>query len=305
MKNRPLHPVSVPVSASRPGLKELLDRLAASTDASYLSLDPLEIVRRYRDPLDLEVAGLFAAMLSLGRAELIRRAAAGVLDRMGPSPGRFVRRYDPVKKGGVFRGFVYRFFGEKDLDLLSWRLRTVLAETGTVGRAFSSGFSPEHPDVGPALSAFVRRLTAIPVPAALKPAARPGSGLRHFLADPAEGSACKRLNLYLRWMVRRDGLDLGLWRDVPASKLVIPLDTHVARFGRRLGLTRRSAADWKMALEITAALRAFDPADPVKYDFALCTAGKLRACPDPSDPGGCSGCPFGEFCVLRPGGARA
>jgi uncharacterized protein (TIGR02757 family) len=285
--------------STRPGLKELLDGLVASTGASYLSLDPLEIVRRYQDPLDIEVAGLFAAALALGRAELIRKAASEALDRMGGSPGRFVRDYDPVRKGGAFRGFVYRFFREADLDLLCFRLRPVIREHGTVGRYFSKGVAPEHADIGPALSAFVRGLSDPPVPKSLQSALKPGSGLRHFLADPAAGSACKRLNLFLRWMVRSDGLDFGIWKDIPASKLVIPLDTHIARIGRRLGLTRRSAQDWKMAIEITEALRRFDPDDPVKYDFALCTAGKLQACPEPLDRGACPDCPFTEFCVEK------
>lgn len=311
---RPIHKNRVP--SPSPGLKELLDGLALSTDASYLSLDPLEIVRRYEDPLDIEIAGMFACALALGRVDLIRKAASDALERMGPSPGRFVRDYDPVRKGGVFRGFVYRFFREADLDLLSLRLGGAVREHGTLGQFFAKGYSPDHADIGPALSAFVRGLSGAdrspsgverrvpdgvegPVPKSLRKAMAPRSGLRYFLADPADGSACKRLNLFLRWMVRKDGLDFGIWSGIPASKLVIPLDTHVARIGRRLGLTQRSAADWKMAVEITEVLRGFDPEDPVKYDFALCTAGKLQACPDPPDRGPCPDCPFAGFCVEK------
>jgi uncharacterized protein (TIGR02757 family) len=296
----PIHPICpTRVPSSPAGLKEMLDSLAASTDASFLSLDPLEIVHKYEDPLDIEIAGIIAAALALGRAELIRKAASDALNRMGGSPGRFVRDYDPVRKGGVFRGFVYRFFREADLDLLCLRIGDAVRGYGTVGRFFANGFSPDHADIGPALSAFVRGLSDAPVPKSLRQAMEPGSGLRHFLADPADGSACKRLNLYLRWMVRKDGLDFGIWPDIPASKLVIPLDTHVARIGRRLGLTARSSADWKMAVEITEALRRFDPDDPVKYDFALCTAGKQQACPDPLDRGACPDCPFAGFCVEK------
>ncbi|MDM7925900.1 MAG: TIGR02757 family protein, partial [bacterium] len=305
---RPIHTNRVPSPPA--GLKELLDRLALSTDASYLKLDPLEIVRRYEDPLDIEIAGMFACGLALGRADLIRKAASDALERMSPSPGRFIRNYDPVRKGGAFRGFVYRFFREADLDLLSLRLGNAVREHGTLGRFFAKGYSPDHADIGPALSSFVRGLSGSdrapggvegPVPKSLRQAMGPRSGLRHFLADPADGSACKRLNLYLRWMVRKDGLDFGIWSGIPASKLVIPLDTHVARIGRRLGLTARSAADWKMAIEITEVLRGFDPEDPVKYDFALCTAGKLQACPDPPDRGACPECPFRGFCVEKNG----
>ena len=123
--------------------------------------------------------------------------------------------------------------------------------------------------------------------------------MRYFFSSPAGGSACKRLNLYLRWMVRHDpGLDLGLWTEVPPSRLVIPLDTHVARIARYVGLSSRNTADWKMALEVTRALREFDPGDPVKYDFAICRLGILDYCPRKRDALKCAACLLKPVCTL-------
>jgi uncharacterized protein (TIGR02757 family) len=103
-------------------------------------------------------------------------------------------------------------------------------------------------------------------------------GVRYFFPSASGGSGCKRLNLYLRWMVRRDAIDLGVWSRLPASVLVVPLDTHVIRVGRCLGLTRYRSPGWKMAADITASLRLLDPDDPVKYDFSLCHLGMMNAC---------------------------
>jgi uncharacterized protein (TIGR02757 family) len=106
----------------------------------------------------------------------------------------------------------------------------------------------------------------------------PRPGVCYFFPRPSAGSACKRLNLYLRWMVRRDEVDLGVWARVSPGKLIVPLDTHVIRLGRCLRLTRYTSPGWKMAAEITASLRRLDPADPVRFDFALCHLGMMSAC---------------------------
>jgi uncharacterized protein (TIGR02757 family) len=279
-----------------PGLKRLLDRLYRGYSTECLPLDPLELVRKYRDSEDQEAAGFIAACLTLGRAELIRKAVIEVLERMGPSPYRFILRYDGRSDSKKFHGFVYRFFRASDLQLLMHWMHRIVREHGNLGGFFRSVYHPSDTDIGPALSRFVRGLQDQEFPEPLRTALHKGSGLRPFLADPADGSACKRLNLFLRWMVRKDALDLGIWTGIPPSKLIIPLDTHIARFGKKLGLTKRNTPDWKMALEITDSLRAFDRDDPVKYDFALCTIGKLQACPNPPDRARCAGCPLIRHC---------
>jgi len=116
-------------------------------------------------------------------------------------------------------------------------------------------------------------------------------GMMHFFPTPAKGSACKRMNLFLRWMVRDRDIDFGIWKGIPKNKLVIPLDTHIARISRCLGFTMRRSADWKAAVEITNALKQFDPDDPVKYDFALCHHGIAGMCAK-GDVRLCTGCIF-------------
>ncbi|HET8732361.1 MAG TPA: DUF2400 family protein, partial [Anaeromyxobacteraceae bacterium] len=137
-------------------------------------------------------------------------------------------------------------------------------------------------------------------------ASRGGKGLRHLCPDPAAGGAAKRWNLYLRWMVRRpDGVDLGIWRAIPPSALVVPLDTHVARVARRLGLTRRRDLSWRTAEEVTAALRLADPDDPVRFDFALCHLGMSGGCPPRRDPDRCAACRLSGECEAAAPGRRS
>jgi uncharacterized protein (TIGR02757 family) len=123
-------------------------------------------------------------------------------------------------------------------------------------------------------------------------------GVCYFFPRPSAGSACKRLNLFLRWMVRRDALDLGVWRRVAAAGLIVPLDTHVIRVGRCLGLTRYTSPGWAMAREITASLAAIDPGDPVKYDYSLCHLGMMNACGF-NRPQGDAQCPLRGACRPR------
>ncbi len=257
-------------------LKNQLEELYRTFDPSMISPDPLEVVRRYQRPEDREIAGLVAAALAYGRAELIVGAAGEVLERMGKTPWDFVWNYDDRRDGGRFDGFVYRWSRGRDLAILAGVIQKALRRYGSLGALFSECFRNEDPHTGPALTRFTDRLLGYAK--AYHPAERltAKTGIRYLLPSPRSGSACKRMNLYIRWMVRRDALDLGLWRTIPASALVMPIDTHVARISRRLGLTARRQADWKMAEEVTLSLRAFDPDDPVKYDFALCHLGMLE-----------------------------
>lgn len=290
-----MNPIPVKISGEIL-LRNALEDLYDAYQDDYLAMDPLELVRRYDDPRDQEIAAFVAAGLAIGQYDLIRRAVRGVLDCMQPSPYRFVRDFNPKKQSGLFVDFKYRFYRARDIQLLISWMAQMIREAGSIREFFLDTYSENDPDIGPGLSRFVRSVLALD-PAPFYPdIPRKGSGIRHFLADPEDGSACKRLNLFLRWMVRRDALDLGLWPEISTARLVIPLDTHIARFGRYLGLTRRHASGWHMALDITASLRRFDPVDPVKYDFALCTLGKLSDCSDPPNPIACRVCPVFRFC---------
>ncbi|MBN1783012.1 TIGR02757 family protein [bacterium] len=273
-----------------------LEQLVQQFQADYLDRDPLELVRQFRDARDQEIAAFIAAALAVGQADLIRRAVGGILEAMRPSPFRFVSVFEPERDRMCFHGFRYRFYGENDIGLLLWWTAQIIRRSGSIRAFFLEGYEPSDPDIGPSLSRFVQAVLALESRPFYTETPAKGTGIRHFFADPADGSACKRLNLFLRWMVRKDGLDLGLWPEIRKSQLIIPLDVHITRFGRYLGLSDRKSPDWKMAGDITDTLRRFDPDDPVKYDFALCTLGKLSDCRDAQESGKCSVCPVFRFC---------
>lgn len=285
------HRYSVPAS-----LGDMLNQLYREFDIRYLEMDPLELVRQYPDPKDQEIAGFIAAALAIGQYELIRKAVTAVLSKMGHSPAAYVRTFNPRKQRKDFTGFVYRFYQGRDIGLLVSLMHQAVQEFGSLESCFIRYDDPSGPEIRSGLSGFVRKLLSYDVHPFYKDPPSRGSGIRHFLADPADGSPCKRLNLYLRWMVRSDHLDLGIWKSVSPARLVIPVDTHIARLAPHLGLTRRKSADWKMALEITESLREFDPDDPVKYDFALCTIGKLNTCSEDPAKATCRLCPLSGLC---------
>jgi uncharacterized protein (TIGR02757 family) len=154
----------------------------------------------------------------------------------------------------------------------------MIDRAGSIEAFFMEGFDPDAEDLGSALDSFSRRALALDLASVYGKRALGRTGVCYFFPRPSAGSGCKRLNLFLRWMVRRDAVDLGAWRSVPPSKLIVPLDTHVIRLGKCLGLTGYTSPGWRMAAEITASLRAIDPADPVRFDFSICHVGMMNAC---------------------------
>ncbi len=306
MRRRP-HVLS---SARATALRPLLDALDARLDRSArLAADPVELPRRYADPLDQEIAALFAAALAYGRADVFKPLVARVLAVMGPSPSAFVRAFTRAPDARVFPFAIYRFNRPRDLAALAAAAGDVALRHGSLGARFGALFREGGGDpaaLRPALARFARELREAPPVAALL-RSRGRRGLQHLLPDAEGPGASKRWNLYLRWMVRGpDEVDLGAWRGaVPPAALVVPLDTHVHRVARCLGLTRRADASWRTAEEITAALRRVDPGDPVRYDFALCHLGMSGACPARLDPARCGACPLAAACGgrARSGGA--
>jgi uncharacterized protein (TIGR02757 family) len=269
-------------------LRQTLDRFLARRDRkALLARDPVQLVHRFRDPGDREVAGLIVAMLAYGRAASIRRAAGEVLDRIGPSPARAVDR------GAIeaLHGFVYRFQSGSDLVRFLGAIRSARRTHGSLGAAFASVAGSED-TYAEAMGRFVAVLEE-GVPGPMSP------GLRFLLPSPASGSAAKRLCLYLRWMIRPgDGLDLGVWKGADPSRLVIPLDTHIARIGAFLGLTDRKTRDLKMAVEITRSLARLRPDDPLAYDMALCHLGISGECKGRYVEPVCRACPINGICKL-------
>jgi uncharacterized protein (TIGR02757 family) len=279
-------------------LKGFLDRLAARYDTpTLLHTDPLAVVYRFEDARDREVTALLASALAYGKVGQILRSVDCALERMGESPHAFVASFVP-RDGRRFDGWVHRFNTGRDLALLCMGLRQVYEGWGSLGAFFAEGYDRErHDDIGPALQSYSERFLGLDFRPLTSGRDLPKEeGLRWFFASPALGSACKRLNLQLRWMVRREGLDLGLWTAIDPGHLVIPLDTHVTRIATYLGLTKRRTAGWPMALEVTRALRALDPADPIRYDWALCRLGILDHCPRKRDPEKCSTCTLFPVC---------
>jgi uncharacterized protein (TIGR02757 family) len=254
----------------RAELRRRLDALYRHYDHRFVDPDPLQFVRAQRRPDDREVVGLVASSLAYGNVRQIKASIARVLAVLGPRPARAVRRLEPRAAARALGGFKHRFNDGRDVACLLFFIRQMLDTAGSIEAFFAAGQEEAHPHVGPALASFCARTLALdhgglygrgPLPA--------GAGVRFFFPSPADGSPCKRLNLFLRWMVRREGVDLGVWRAVPPARLVIPLDAHVFAIARRVALTRRRSPGWRMALDITARLRRLDPEDPVKYDFAL------------------------------------
>jgi uncharacterized protein (TIGR02757 family) len=278
-----------------PGLKAVLDRLYEEYNRAAAIADPIEIVRRYRDPRDREVVGFCAAALAFGRVAGILRSVERLLAVLGPSPAAFVARFDPPRHAAAFAPLVHRWTRGEDLVRLVLALRGMIREAGSIEAFFLRGHDPSAADVGPAIESFSRRALALADAGACT---RP-TGVSYFFPRPSTGSACKRINLYLRWMVRADSIDLGAWSGLSAAKLVVPLDAHVVRLGQCLRLTRYRSPGWRMASEVTASLRRFDPADPVKYDFALCHVGMHDRCGF-NRPSADSRCPLRGWCRPRP-----
>jgi uncharacterized protein (TIGR02757 family) len=267
-------------------LKERLDALVATFDVSTIEPDPLQLVLRYSDPLDQEVAGLLAAAFAYGRADIVVRNVSGVLAKMGRSPYAYLRR---GVRAGDFAGFTHRFHKAPDLVALLERIADVVAVHGSLGALFRVCYDPRDPDIGPSLARFVARILT-------GANALEAKQLRYLLTSPADKSACKRMNLYLRWMVRRTAPDVGLWRFVDPAKLVMPVDTHIHRIATFLGLNTRLSADWKAARLLTDNLATFDPADPVRYDFALCRLGILDLCSRNRRKENCDVCLLRDVC---------
>lgn len=269
-------------------LRERLDELVATFDVSTIEPDPLQLVLRYRDPRDQEVAGLIAAAFAYGRAETIVANIGAVLAKMRPGPYAYLRQFDEREAMQRFAGFSHRFHKTNDLVAFLQIIASVLRQHGSLGALFERGYDPHEADISGALTRFTQ--TALATGKQQLPT------VRYLLTSPEDGSACKRMNLYLRWMVRRTPPDLGLWTFVDPAKLVMPLDTHVHRIAAFLGLSERKSGDWKAARALTDNLARFDPSDPVRYDFALCRLGILDLCSRRQKKENCDVCLLRDVC---------
>ena len=246
------------------GVADLLFRFEGLRDQynrrCYVSPDPLQFVLECGHVADREVVAFVASALAFGNVKQILRSIQTVLDRMG-EPARYVTTTSRSAMRRDFAGFRHRFVGGDELADVMHALGRLIDRDGSLGATFAAGLRTEEVDVVDALSRFVEAIRS------------KCEDRRSYLApSPDDGSACKRLNLFLRWMVRADDVDPGGW-DVSPAKLVVPLDTHMHRIALALGLTQRRQANLRTAREITDAFRRCAPEDPVRYDFALTRLG--------------------------------
>lgn len=255
-------------------LKQKLEYHYKAFDKSRISPDPLQFLHLYKDEKDIEIAGFISSVFAYGNVKQIINTLEKIFKATEGNPYQFVLNFNENKEGKNLKGIKHRFYTEGDLILLFSAINLVLNEHVTLKNLFLNYYSPKDKNIKNALSGFsyyfiesVKLLTGRKYV---------GRGIKFMFPLPELGSACKRMNLFLRWMVRKDELDFGLWKEIPADKLIIPVDTHVARICKSLRLTERKIIGWKMAEEITENLKKYDPVDPVKYDFAICHIGMRK-----------------------------
>jgi uncharacterized protein (TIGR02757 family) len=241
-------------------IKDLLEqKLLEFNSLAFIEADPVSIPHRYTAKEDIEIAGLLAATISWGRRDLIVRAAGKMMALMGDAPHAFVMEASAMELKSL-DAMVYRTFQGPDMQSMVLGLRRIYQEEG--GLEHVMRLDDAATDTSAGIGRYRNAMLATPSFTART--------AKH-IADPSAGSSAKRLNMYLRWMVRQDGagVDFGIWNSLKASQLICPLDVHTGNVGRKLGLLTRKQDDWRAALELTDALRKFDPRDPVKYDFSL------------------------------------
>lgn len=273
-------------------LKNVLDKFYSDYDfEERLSHDPIEFPHRYINPRDIEVAAFIASSLAYGKVGLFKAVVEKILSIMGASPYDFLLEFRLMKHTELFKGIKYRFNENEDLIALLFILHKILNRHTSLENVFMKFHRPGALTIEEGLSGFITLLLEVDTTPVFGKDIKP-AGLKQLFPSPSNGSACKRVNLFLRWMVRDKDIDFGIWEGIANNRLIIPLDTHIARISRCLGFTKRKSQDWKMAVEITEALKKIDPEDPLKYDFALCHHGISGVCKGMMEGAECEGCVF-------------
>ncbi len=246
----------------------------------FIPPDPLQFIYRYEKKADMEIAAFLAAMFAYGAVEQIEKFLDTLLGKMGKSPAKFVKNFS-AKDKRLFKSMKYRFNTGEDIIRLLEILKKVLVRYGSIEKLFLKGYSDSDKNIIPAAEKFVRALD--------------GKGVKFLLSEPAKGGTCKRLMLFLRWMVRKDEVDAGLWKGVDKSKLIVPVDVHIGRLSRILGLHHKKTMNLKTAAEITAGFAKLCPKDPLKYDFSLSRIGILENCNGKANKY-CPECELAQLC---------
>lgn len=258
------------------GVKELLDeKYALYNCTGFLADDPVGLPHRFTKKQDIEIAGFFAALLAWGTRKGIINSCDRLLAGMNNKPYDFIMKTDFNTHPGAFEpfnGFVHRTFNELDLWHLFNFLQHHYQREKSLETAFTKWMQPGDENIERALIGFHNYVFGFSAEAAAE------IHCRKHIATPAKKSACKRLSMYLRWMVRHDdcGVDFGIWKKISPAQLICPLDVHVTRVARRLNILQRTQNDWQAAVELTSYLKTIDPNDPVKYDYALFGLGVVE-----------------------------
>jgi len=276
-------------------IKGVLEKLYSKYNhRDLIKPDPLQFVYRYDKPSDMEVVAFLAADLAYGRVEQIQKSLTNLFGRMGESPYAFIKSFGKAEQKSL-KGFKHRFTTDQDISDLLMLLKKVLNRYAGIEEFFIQGYSPRDINIVPALSKFCNSLLDM---YAAEHNPKTSRGLKYLLVNPAKGSACKRLNLFLRWMVRDDDVDTGLWKSIDKARLIVPVDVHMGRLCRILGLYNRKAVSLATAIKITQGFAEIEPADPVKYDFALSRIGIVENC-NGQYRDACEFCELSLFCCQR------
>jgi uncharacterized protein (TIGR02757 family) len=252
-------------------LKNKLDYHYRFFDRTRISPDPLEFLHRYDNYYDIEASGIISSVFAYGNVTQINNTLEKIHKIMKHKPYEFIMKFDYSAKKHLFNGLKHRFYTSDDIARFFCGLNKVYKNYGSLKYFFLLYYFEKEKNLKTSISCFSNNMLEI-----CSEKKTNSRGVKFLFPDPEKGSACKRMNLFLRWMVRKDELDFGLWSEIPSSKLVIPVDTHIAKICTELKLTRAASVSWKMAEEITFNLSKFDSFDPVKYDFAICHIGMRK-----------------------------
>lgn len=250
-------------------LKQKLEYHYKAFDRTKLEPDPLQFLHLFVDEKDIEIVGLLASIFAYGNVKQIENTLKRLLKFFEDKPYLFIKNFSAVNDAKKLSGIKHRFYTEDDIIKLFFVLSKEIKEYRSIKNIFLKGYNFSDKNVKNGISNFSKHF----LNSFFQSFGKITNGIKFMFPLPEKGSACKRMNLFLRWMVRNDELDFGLWNEIPTTKLVIPVDTHIARICKSLKLTKRKNVSWQMAEEITQNLKKFEEHDPVKYDFAICHIG--------------------------------
>lgn len=267
-------------------LKKYLEQVYNQYKHKHSSKDPVWLLHKFKNERDIEIAGLVVSCFAYGQVDQINKFTGELFSRTSMNIYEFTANFNEQKDKKYLRNLYYRFNDEKDMIYLFKNLNRIVKEYGSLKKVFLKHYKYEHENVLEGMKGLVEELrkytpsikktgqTTLSVSKTetqnIASLQKSVSYYNHLLPSPSDNSTCKRLNLFMRWMVRKDDIDLGVWDEIGKEKLVMPVDTHIYKVSQKLKMVKRKSCDLKYAVELTNTLKEFDANDPVKYDFALC-----------------------------------